>query len=41
MPCASRVSAVNSLFITSNGLGNFESGADTLAGPVVSVVAGG
>ena len=38
-----RVSAVNSLFIgTSNELGNFESGAlAALAGPVVSVVAGG
>lgn len=38
-----RVSAVHSLFIgTSNELGNFESGAlAALAGPVVSVVAGG
>jgi MFS family permease len=38
-----RVSAINSLFIgTSNELGNFESGAvAALAGPVVSVVAGG
>ena len=38
-----RVSAINSLFIgTSNELGNFESGAvAAIAGPVVSVVAGG
>lgn len=38
-----RVSAINSLFIgTSNELGNFESGAlAAVAGPVVSVVAGG
>jgi predicted MFS family arabinose efflux permease len=38
-----RVSAIHSLFIgTSNELGNFESGAlAALAGPVVSVVAGG
>lgn len=38
-----RVSAVNSLFIgTSNELGNFESGVlAALAGPVLSVVAGG